>query len=498
MSLISVTNLSFAYDGNSDMVFENVGFQIDTDWKLGFIGRNGRGKTTFLNLLQGKYEFTGTIHSSVGFEYFPYEVKDKEICTIDVFQSISPDCMDWEIYRELSLLDVDEDVLYRPFSTLSNGEQTKVLLAVLFLKENSFLLIDEPTNHLDEKAREIIGNYLKKKKGFILVSHDRLLLDMCVDHIMSINRANIEIQKGNFSSWWENKQLQDNFELAQNEKLKKEISRLSASAKRNATWSDKVESSKYNSKNSGLKVDKGYVGHKSAKMMKRSKTIESRRQAAIEEKSKLLRNIEVDERLSVSPLIHHNDRLIEINNVSLFYEDKRICNDISFSVNQGERVAICGKNGCGKSSLLKLICGEDISFCGELNRASGIKISYVPQDTSYLQGTLSEYAKSIQIDESVFKSILRKMDFERSQFDKNIEDYSDGQKKKVLIAGSLCEKAHLYIWDEPLNFVDVITRMQIEEILLSYKPTILFVEHDIAFSKNVANKFITIQSSEEF
>ncbi|MCC5429137.1 Lsa family ABC-F type ribosomal protection protein, partial [Clostridium botulinum] len=116
----------------------------------------------------------------------------------------------------------------------------------------------------------------KKKKGFILISHDRSFLDNCVDHILSINKTNIEIQKGNFSSWWKNKELQDGFELAENEKLKKDINRLSSSAKRTSAWSDSVEGSKHGTTNSGSKLDKGYVGHKAAKMMKRAKNIEAR------------------------------------------------------------------------------------------------------------------------------------------------------------------------------------------------------------------------------
>ena len=194
-SIINVTNLTFAYDGSYDNIFENVSFQIDTEWKLGFTGRNGRGKTTFLNLLLKKYEYSGTISSSVPFEYFPYEVTDKEQLTTDVISSVYYDFQQWQLMRELNLLQVSEDVLYRPFDTLSNGEQTKVLLAALFLKENSFLLIDEPTNHLDVNARKIVGDYLNSKKGFILVSHDRNFLDSCVDHILSINRNNIEIQR---------------------------------------------------------------------------------------------------------------------------------------------------------------------------------------------------------------------------------------------------------------------------------------------------------------
>ncbi|HBG9668237.1 TPA: ABC-F type ribosomal protection protein Lsa(E), partial [Enterococcus faecium] len=155
MSLINVSNLTFSYEGSYDNIFENVSFQIDTDWKLGFIGRNGRGKTTFLNLLLGKYAYSGNISSTVKFEYFPYDVEDKSLYTIEVMKSICTECMDWEIFREISLLDVQEDALYRPFNTLSNGEQTKVLLAALFLTASCFLLIDEPTNHLDIDARNV-------------------------------------------------------------------------------------------------------------------------------------------------------------------------------------------------------------------------------------------------------------------------------------------------------------------------------------------------------
>ncbi|MBK1812330.1 Lsa family ABC-F type ribosomal protection protein [Clostridium sp. YIM B02505] len=492
MSMINVTNLTFAYEGSYDNIFENVSFQIDTDWKLGFTGRNGRGKTTFLNLLLGKYEYKGIISASVNFEYFPYEVKDQENFTIDVIREISPNSMDWEIVKELSMLDMDYDALYRQFYTLSKGEQTKAMLAAMFLKENSFLLIDEPTNHLDIEGRKKLSDYLKKKKGFILISHDRAFLDNCIDHILAINKTNIEIQKGNFSSWWRNKELQDGFELAENEKLKKDINRLSAAAKRSSNWSDKVESSKFGTTNSGSKIDRGYVGHKAAKMMQRAKNIEARQQNALEEKSKLLKNIESNESLKIVPLTFHDRKLVELSEVSIRYEDKIVCEEISFTVEQGERIAIQGKNGSGKSSILKLINGEDIPHKGIVRKNNKLIISYVSQDTSALKGNLTEYAEKNSIDESLFKAMLRKLDFSREQFEKNMEDFSGGQKKKVLIAKSLCDRAHLYIWDEPLNFIDVISRMQIEELLMEYKPTILFVEHDITFCENVATKIIRL------
>lgn len=492
MSLINVTNLTFAYDGSYDNIFENVSFQIDTDWKLGFTGRNGRGKTTFLNLLLSKYEYSGHISAKIKFEYFPFNVVNKENNTLDVISNIFPDYLHWKLLYELSLLEVSEDILYRPFDSLSYGEQTKVLLATLFLKENNFLLIDEPTNHLDMTARKLVSDYLKTKSGFILVSHDRAFLDNCIDHILSINKTHIEIQKGNFSCWWENKKRQDRFELAENEKLRKDINRLSDSAKRTSSWSHEVEKSKNGTRNSGSKVDKGYVGHKAAKMMKRSKSIENRQQSAMDEKSKLLKNIEDSDNLKISQLTYHKDKLAELEKVSIFYDEKMICKDISFTIEQGERIALIGKNGSGKSSLIKLICGEDINYTGTFRKGSQLKISYVSQDTSHLQGNLTNYAENSEIEESLFKAILRKLGFSRVQFEKDMLTFSGGQKKKVLIAKSLCEQAHLYIWDEPLNYVDIISRIQIEELLVEYQPTLLFVEHDRTFSGNVATKFVNI------
>ena len=244
MSQISVNNLTFYYEGSYGNIFENVSFQIDTDWKLGFIARNGRGKTTFLKLLTGQYEYRGSIASSVVFDYFPFEVRNRERNTIDVIEEIYPDYEFWKLCREFNYLAMDAEILYRPFSTLSNGEQTRVLLALLFTRENHFLLIDEPTNHLDMKTRAVLREYLNTKKGFILVSHDRNFIDGCVDHVLVINRESIEVQQGNFSSWQENKRKQDACELAENERLKKDIKRLTESAREAGQWADKVESTK--------------------------------------------------------------------------------------------------------------------------------------------------------------------------------------------------------------------------------------------------------------
>lgn len=491
MAQINITNLSFNYDGCADSVFENVNLCLDTDWRLGLIGRNGRGKTTLLKLLCGSYEYSGKITANAQFEYYPYNVKNTRDIVYNIICEICT-AQQWEMKRELSLLELRDDVLWREFDTLSNGEQAKVLLAALFLRENAFLLTDEPTNHLDEKTRGVVAKYLKQKKGFILVSHDRQLLDGCTDHILSINRKSIEIRQGNFSSWEQNRAAQDAFEAAQNEKLTRKIQRLQAAARHSARISEGIEKTKKGTRTAGLRPDRGFIGHKSAKMMKRAKSIEKRRENAVEQKSALLQDTEKSEDLKLSTLKSTKNPILTVKNLSCMYNDLIINNPVSFEINTGMRIALRGRNGCGKSSILKLICGENIKHEGEIFKISGLKISYIQQDASFLCGELSEYAKLRGIDESKFKTILRKLDFERVQFEKNMEEFSQGQKKKVLLAASLCESAHLYVWDEPLNFIDVISRIQIERLLQKNMPTMLFVEHDGTFVNKIATDIIEI------
>ena len=250
MAQLNVSDLTFAYEGSFDNIFEKVSFSIDTDWKLGFIGRNGKGKTTFLRILLGGLEYEGSISTSTVFDYFPYELgdDDPEKCASELFDKWKADVENWRVLVELSELNIDPEVLYRPIKTLSFGERTKVMLAVLFAGDNEFLLIDEPTNHLDAQSRESVKAYLKKKKGFILVSHDRDLLDAVIDHVLVLNRESIEVQTGNFSSWWENKEKADAFAKAENEKHLKEIGKLKEAADRASRWAEKNEKDRLRSR----------------------------------------------------------------------------------------------------------------------------------------------------------------------------------------------------------------------------------------------------------
>ncbi|MBQ1488680.1 MAG: ABC-F type ribosomal protection protein [Lachnospiraceae bacterium] len=502
MSLINVNNLSFTYEGSFDPIFEDVSFQIDTNWKLGFIGRNGKGKTTFLRILLGELTYSGSLTSDAVFDYFPYRIagSDLDKTADEMMNTWKPGVESWRVLSELNELHAGSEILYRPLRTLSFGERTKVMLAVLFSGENDFLLIDEPTNHLDKNAREIIRDYLAGKKGFILVSHDRDLLDAVVDHVLVLSRSSIEVQAGNFSSWWENKQKADHFALSENEKHRKEIAKLKASADRVGRWADKSEGTKIGFdpiKETDRNIStRSYIGAKTKKMEARFKSFEKRIGKEIEEKEGLLADIESVTDLKLHPLTHHKKRLVECRDFSLRYPDSTspVFEHVTFEISAGDRVVLQGENGCGKSSLIKAILADSPAFIttGTLTVASNLIISYISQDTSHLRGNLKDYAKTNGLDYTLLLSLLRKLDFERVQFEKEMENYSEGQKKKVLIASSLITEAHLYIWDEPLNYIDVFSRMQIEKLIETYSPTMLIVEHDKTFADKIATKIINL------
>ena len=351
MSLMKINHLTFTYPSGTTPVFEDLTLQLDTTWKLGLIGRNGCGKSTLFKLLRGMYPYKGEIVCNTLLTSFPLSIPDPSLLTIDVLHDCYPSAEEWQLRRELNLMEVDaDDLLWRPFETLSGGEQTKALLAGLFL-DDAFALIDEPTNHLDLHGRELLARYLRRKRGFILISHDRHFLDGCVDHVLALGRSETRVFSGNYSTWQENVARRQAHEETQNARLQQEIRHLSKAAERSTNWSHAVEKSKIGA------ADKGHVGHMAAKMMKRAKAIEARRERAIEEKRQLLKDVEHDQPLKLVPLAHHAEQLAIFENVQVRYDGRTISEPQSFTVRRGDRLFLDGPNGCGKSSLLRLLVG---------------------------------------------------------------------------------------------------------------------------------------------
>lgn len=478
MSVISISHLNFSYEDGENPVFEDLSLSFDDAWKIGISGRNGRGKTTLLKILNGDLKGKGKIDSTVSFQYFSFDVeKTKTVREIANLRAEE----EWKLMKEFHGLSLDRKTIDRVLDTLSQGEQTKVLLAMLFLKRDIFPLIDEPTNHLDLEGREAVGRYLKKKSGFILVSHDGKFLDACIDHILVYQKSGLAVYQGNFSAFIENRNRSESFEMQKKEKLNREIDRLMKARKETMRWAEQVEKTKNGTRNSGLKPDKGYIGHRAAKMMKRSKVIERHIGDRIEEKKRLLTDTERSDPLEFHPLKAPWNPVLKVETILESVP-------LRFQLHRGERLAICGKNGSGKSTLIRRI----VERADGIYMNSGCLISQIVQDTSAMRGKIEDRIKK-NLDSSVVKAVLDKLDFPSKMYDRRIETLSEGEKKKVAVALSIATQAHLYLWDEPLNYLDFEARQQISEMLIHSGATVIFVEHDRYFIEKVATRRLVLE-----
>lgn len=528
MSQIAISNLSFTYPGSHLPVFSGLDLSLDTRWKLGLVGRNGSGKTTLLRLLMGELppDPGSGISCPEKTDYFPFPVEDpsrpaREVVreTVAPFERLeremefsladgSPEALlrygelqeryqnaggyviDQLIQREAAKLEVREGVLSRPFESLSPGERIKLQMAALLLRPGGFLLIDEPTSHLDARGRRVVGEYLARGgKGFLLVSHDRDFLDAATDHTLALDRKGALLIHGSYSTWEEEKDRRDAGELARRQKLEKEAGRLAEAARRASGWSDALEATKKGQGQdsaSGLRPDRGHIGAKSARMAKRAKGIEERRQEALEEKQGLLKELEGQEELKLHLLPPRRKLLLRADALTADYGGGPLFPPVTFQLEPGQRLAVTGPNGCGKSTLLSLLCGDAIPHRGEVWRAGELVISRLYQDCSTLAGPLEDYARAEGVDGDLLRAILRKLGFPRELFDLPMEGYSQGQKKKAALAASLARPAHLFVWDEPLNYIDLLSRRQLERLLLDQGAAMVLVEHDARFLREIA------------
>lgn len=525
MASIQVQGLHFTYPGSYAPVFSDVSFTMDTDWRLGLVGRNGRGKTTLIRLLAGELQGRGSILSgSIQFDRFPFEAGEGGTA-LDVLRDAVAPFARWEgemarllalgdtdslrqwgeiehrysaqdgyvidslIEREAGLMGIEAAQLARPFDSFSPGERTRLLLSALFLRKNRFLLIDEPTNHLDMQGRDIVAQYLAGKRGFLLVSHDRAFLDRSVDHILARQKNSVRVEQGNYSTYRRNKQQQDDHERNQNERLQKDIRRLTESGREKAQWSDRVEATKIGQ---GVS-DRGFVGAASARMMKRSLAIQQRIDRRIEEKESLLKELERADPIHLQPLLHPARVLLTVRSMHFAYPDgPALIQGLSLTVAQGQRLALTGGNGAGKSTLLKLLAGQLTPQAGGISRPQDLVISTLPQETGSLVGTPRALAGQWGLPTDHFFTLLRKFDFPREAFERDARGFSLGQQKKLLLAASMALPAHLYLWDEPLNYIDLESREQIEDMLTDTQATMVFVEHDRHFVEQVATDVLAL------
>lgn len=511
MAKITFDRVSFCYPKVYTSVFENVSFSIDADWKLGLTGRNGRGKTTLLKIMNGELQQTnGTIKRDVNVEYFPYQYSGEVKITLDVIKECIGNLysleqqlddavmleeyirldgfqMEGKIRKEAARIGLKENVLSRSFETLSGGEQTKALIIALFLKSNSFVLLDEPTNHLDFGGKEELKNYLKKKRGFILVSHDREFLDSVVNHILSVNKVDISIEKGNYTTWENNKKLTEEFEQRTSENLQREIAKLESSSVQKREWASISNKQKYhfasNSRTNGVQA-----------YLSQAKRSEERVKKNIQIKKSLLRNYE--ERKALEFTQDKKDGwIIKIDGLSFSYvESDMLIKNLSLEIGEHDIVWIKGKNGSGKSTLLKLItgqiCSPAVAYNGE------VIFSILPQEINLKEWHSGlEFLKSAPDHEEEYNSSLQiceLFDISEELLRKPCDTYSSGEKKKIYLAQVLSKRNHVIVLDEPLNYMDVMFREQLEKAFELVRPTVLLIEHDAYFLQGVSTIILNL------
>lgn len=488
MSLVDIRHLYFSYEGSPEPVFDDVSFSFDTSYRLGLIGRNGEGKTTFLRLLDGTLDDGGAIDIKVPVAYFPFSITHEDINLEDLVYLLKPEIEYWRFEKEFNLLGLDRCLLSRPYKELSGGEKTKFQLAILFSDDDYYLLIDEPTDHLDLKGREKLAEYLHSKDNFLLVSHDRYFLDLVVDHILEFSNGNIELYNGNFSSWYQNYLDFKRYNINKNIRLKKEITRLNKSIEQATYFANKKEGEKIGNG----PCDRGFIGARAKRLMKRAENIKKRKEQMVINKQRAIENIDEDEELRLYPLVHPKNTLISLDYFSIVY-DRKLFEPISVNINYKDIVLIEGNNGSGKTSLIKCLLKENDHYQGELYLANNLIISYLPQELDYLKGSITEICERENIDIHRVYSTLAKLGFEEKLYQSDVATYSMGQKKKLTLVLCICKNAHLYILDEPMNYLDIFARMMIEDLIAKSEMTMLIVEHDKSFIDKCINKRIVLE-----
>lgn len=521
MAKIVINNLSYSYIQYYNPIFEHINLVLDTNWKLGLIGRNGRGKTTFLNLIRGKLApDLGKIIMDVNAEYFPYEVDCKYIRTIDIIKenisglkkmenlmeeivlrndksrgeeySILMDryidldgfSIEGQIKKEMYLMQLPECLLEQDYSLLSGGEKTKIQIITLFLRKDAFVLLDEPTNHLDIQGKRALTRYLKRKKGFIIATHDREFLNQTIDHVLSINKSTIELEKGNYYSWRENKDKEELFELRASERLMREVSQLENSIQKSRNWGDVGNHQKYEFRSmSRANGSKSY--------MVRAKRAEENIKGNLNKKKQLLKDFELTKPLFITQDEFDEDVIVKVEKLSYNRGGRSILRDLSFSICRGDRIWVRGKNGCGKSTLLKLLSAQLPLYEGVIERAEGMQITEIFQIPLWTKGMLVELVNDTTIIDNIIEICLC-FDLKKDILYRPIDTLSSGEMRKLDVARGLATNNHLILLDEPLNYMDIYFREQLEEAIIKTRPTIIFAEHDEMFGNRLANKIIKL------
>ena len=507
---ISLNKINKSYGYNN--VLNNLSFDIKTNERVALIGSNGCGKSTTLKIIMGlESSDSGSVsirkESKIGYlTQIPPEEKagvssrdvylrgiselldlkskintfvdsmsgnDKDIKTLDKLQEEFRIKGGYNLKERIEKIrngfKISNELLDREYNKLSGGEKTLINLASIVLSSPDILLLDEPTNHLDIDTLEWFEDYLSSYNGtVVLISHDRYFLDRTVNKIIEMENGSADIYHGNYSYYLKESEKRLMIEFQNYKNQQKEIKALKEAIIRYKTWGAKSDNPMF---------------------FRRAKAIQTRlnKMELIEKpkpKSDIKINLNVEDRTS--------NRVMVISNLNLSIGNKELLKKSNMEVYYKERVCLMGKNGAGKTTLIKNILNNTHE---NIKLGTNIKFGYIPQEIRFdnEELTIYEHMRKIFVgSESELRSKLNQFYFTVDNIDKKVKNLSGGEKVRLKLLELILKNANFLILDEPTNHIDIDTREILEESLLAYEGTILFISHDRYFINKIATKIVMI------
>ncbi len=519
MIILSCNNLNKSF--GVDSILEDVSFTINEGDKVGIIGVNGTGKTTLFKIISNEYGYdSGDIYTSkdceIGYleqntnfysektileevlEVFkPLIEMEKDLRQLEIKiaeEGSKPDSkildkLMNEYSHKMELFSSNNGYGYKseakgvliglgfkdsdfdkPVNVLSGGEKTRVLLGKLLLKKPTLLLLDEPTNHLDSDAIEWLEFFLKQYRGTImLISHDRYFLDQVVNRTFEIYNKKLKTYNGNYSDFVELSKIEKELEIKKYEDQQKELKKQEESIERLKAYGREKHLKRARSKEKAL--DKIDVLDKPELYRKKAK-------------------------ISFNPSVVSGNDVMQIKDVSMGFDDRLLFKDVNLDIYRGEKVALIGPNGIGKSTLFKIIMEELSPFSGEIKLGTNVNVSYFHQEqkTLDLNNTIIEeiWKDNTNLTQTEIRSMLGAFLFENDDVFKQISSLSGGERARVAILKLILSKANFLLLDEPTNHLDIDSKEVLEEALNNYTGTIFTISHDRYFLNTVVDKILVL------
>ena len=524
MFVIRAEGIAMEWDGKQ--LFENVNLEINEGEHIALIGNNGTGKTTLFNILSTKQS------ASRGYVYRKYPVNEwgiveqqlrfeRDYSLLEYVQSgdrklsnlkrktslleksdqsnkeylkayqdyIDLDGYSWELEVEklLKYFKLEESLWNLSLINLSGGQKTLAQLTKSLINNPKIILLDEPTNHIDQESLSILEKWIKEFKGTVLfISHDRYFLDQTADVIYELTPNGTTRYQGGYTKYLEQKELEKKTKIAAYQKQEKEKRHLQETIERFKQW--------YNKADNAASVRNSFAKKKATKHVTRLKAKEK----ALErlEKNRIEKPKDQTLNFELKGINFESRTLVKMEKISFSYDDNPLIKDFSLSVNRGDHIATLGKNGIGKSTLLKLITGELQVIKGEVYHHPQLKIGYFAQELNNMdldKSIIDTVLENTEISTSDARNILASFMFKKDDVFKTINDLSIGERCRVAFVNLYFSDANLLILDEPTNFLDIATRERIEEVLSEYPGAFIIVSHDKYFIRKVANKIVDME-----